>query len=360
MGGYDWRFPAERRALDNQFAFLQSLSSVDRNQLLREFSSLSLPSNLATEDWVGHPQSFMDGLTAHLWSTLQIGTFRDAAEQYADAWRKAIQEPAPIIPRLCVVMFDKDLRKTDYPLFRKLRPHGVFFPVVDPSDAWPTMLEAASSRAARYPVEYGHWYIDGGSPEPTVYSGLAQVSWAALGLIRKDILARMRTVIDSGHGGPEELRTLMADTSSKDLIPSVNQPDEILSRFQISVLTEGSGTQVFSTTFVQWTAREALRRAQPCTLVIRYAARQRQLPMNELLSGVGGQSVTDPEGSLVDADMGAFYTWINQQRLAGSDRASFLAWSEAHNQAVAIGPLMPRATISTNTPTIKQLLNYLA
>ncbi len=56
MGGYDWRFPAERRALDNQFAFLQSLSSVDRNQLLREFSSLSLPSNLATEDWVGQPQ----------------------------------------------------------------------------------------------------------------------------------------------------------------------------------------------------------------------------------------------------------------------------------------------------------------
>ena len=41
----------------------------------------------------------------------------------------------------------------------------------------------------------------------------------------------------------------------------------MLNRFQLSLLTEGSGTQVFSTTFVQWAAREALRRAQPLTLV---------------------------------------------------------------------------------------------
>jgi hypothetical protein len=48
-------------------------------------------------------------------------------------------------------------------------------------------------------------------------------------------------------------------------------PDAVLSRFQVSVLTEGSGTQVFSTTFVQWAAREAFRRAQPLTLLLRFA-----------------------------------------------------------------------------------------
>ncbi len=40
----------------------------------------------------------------------------------------------------------------------------------------------------------------------------------------------------------------------------------MLNRFQLSLLTEGSGTQVFATTFVQWAAREALRRAQPLTV----------------------------------------------------------------------------------------------
>ncbi len=43
--------------------------------------------------------------------------------------------------------------------------------------------------------------------------------------------------------------------------------DTVLNRFQLSLLTEGSGTQVFSTTFVQWAAREALRRAQPLTML---------------------------------------------------------------------------------------------
>jgi hypothetical protein len=33
----------------------------------------------------------------------------------------------------------------------------------------------------------------------------------------------------------------------------------------------GSGTQIFSTTFVQWAARECLRRAQPETIVLHYA-----------------------------------------------------------------------------------------
>ncbi len=32
--------------------------------------------------------------------------------------------------------------------------------------------------------------------------------------------------------------------------------DPVLDRFQIKLLTEGSGTQIFSTTFAQWTARE--------------------------------------------------------------------------------------------------------
>ena len=79
---------------------------------------------------------------------------------------------------------------------------------------------------------------------------------------------------------------------------------EILQRFQIK-LTEGSGTQVFSTSFVPWTAREALRRAQPLTLLVRFAPRQRQKPMNELLSANPNQLELDVSGSLMDADMGA-------------------------------------------------------
>jgi len=124
----------------------------------------------------------------------------------------------------------------------------------------------------------------------------------------------------------------------------------------VKVLTEGSGTQIYSTTFAQWTTREVLRRAQALTLLVRFAPRQRQRPLNELIAGAGDKAEVDPVGSLIDADMGAWYHWINQQRLPGSEESSFIAWFEGHEQAVAIGPSFPKGTESTSEIDLDQLL----
>ena len=164
----------------------------------------------------------------------------------------------------------------------------------------------ANSRAAEHPLEYGHWYIDGGSPDALAGAKLSRISWKELEPARASILARIRRVVDSGHGGPEEVQTLMSMTTPRELGFAGDERDEALARFQVSVLTQGSGTQVFSTTFVQWAARETLRRAQPCTLLMRYLPRQRQRAMNELIAGTGDDNAVDPAGSLVDADMGPF------------------------------------------------------
>ena len=81
-----------------------------------------------------------------------------------------------------------------------------------------------------------------------------------------------------------------------------------------------------------------------------HAPRQRQRPMNELLSNAGGNPELDHMGSLVDADMGAYYTWLNQQRLPGAEQSRFIAWFEGHNEALAIGPSLQAGT-ETSTPT---------
>jgi len=54
-----------------------------------------------------------------------------------------------------------------------------------------------------------------------------------------------------------------------------------------------------------------------------FAPRQRQKPMNELLTAVQDRPEPDVIGSLIDADMGAYYNWLNQQRLAGEAQSSF-------------------------------------
>ena len=206
-------------------------------------------------------------------------------------------------------------------------------------------------RAKAHPGPYEHWYIDGG--EAVDHSAaLTCVSYNALEPARAALLRKMQTEIDRPGMGPEALRTLLAQMRPADLgmdrEASSKPKDEVLERFEISLLTEGSGTQIFSTSFAQWAAREALRRAQPLTLLVRFAPRQRQKPMNELLSATDARPDLDFVGSLVDADMGAYYNWINQQRLPGAEQSSFLVWFEGHNQALGIGPSMPRGTESTS------------
>jgi len=357
---YDWKFPAERHDLDRQLAYLRSLSPEECQRLLEGFSRIKISPELQSRDWVNQPGRFGEDLAAYLWSTHQIDAFRSASEGYVqklDAARP--NEPLPV-PRLGIVVVGQGVSETRYPLFRKMRKQGVYFSQVKPDDGVRVLLDAVAARARAHPTPYAHWYIDGGTPE-TAPLELATVSYGELEPVRKALLDKMQHAIQSGIGGPEALRTMLAQLRPEDLGMSAESSEAVLNRFQISVLTEGSGTQIFSTTFVQWTAREAWRRAQPLTLFARYAPRQRQRPMSELIADRGDQRpVPDPEGSLVDADIGAYYTWLNQQRLPGAGESSFLVWFEGHQQALAVSPALPKGTESASAIDLKGLLNQIA
>ena len=212
-----------------------------------------------------------------------------------------------------------------------------------------------------HPAPYDHWYIDGGESvacDPAVTC----LSYKALEPTRTALLRKMQEEIDRPGMGPEALRTTMAQMRPSDLgmDRGASRPhDEILERFEVSVLTEGSGTQIFSTVFAQWAAREVLRRAQPLTLLVRFAPRQRQRPMNEMLSADAKvPAELDFIGSLIDADFAAYYYWLNQQRLPGAERSSFLVWFEGQNQALAIGPSTPRGTQSASVADLRQVLAW--
>lgn len=356
---YDWRFPLERRDLDDQLSYLDRLSKPQLDQLLMNLSSLSLSKDFEKIDWVHDPNIFVEKLTAHLWATHQMDKFHQAADAYWKAWsahRPAVAEgPAP----LGITIIGQGVESTKYPLFRKLRPHGVFFTQVSPEGGVETLLNAVAARAEAHPIPYGHWYIDGGKEMPAA-KGVSTVSYGALEPVRHLLLDRMQRFIQSGSAGPEALRTMLTEMKPQDCGLPADGDAAVLSYFQMTLFTEGSGTQIFSTTFAQWAAREALRRAQPRTLLVRYAPRQRQRPMNELLTGVQQGVELDPEGSLIDADMGAYYTWLNQKRLAGADKGAFLVWFEGHDQALAIGPTLPGGTVSSTATNLKQILNWLA
>lgn len=358
---YDFKFPAERKARERELANLNALSPEQLKDWLQEFWQVRLSPQLEKMDWVGAPAQFTEQLSAHLWSTHQLDAFRNAANHYADRLSLAIPPEAPPIPRLGITVVGEGTAAYDGPLFHKLRGEGVSFNGIKPEGGVRLLLDAVAARAKAHPTPYAHWYIDGGA-QAEYDPALTCVSYNGLEPVRTALLGKMRAEVDRPGMGPEALRTIMARMRLADLgldKAEIDKPkDEILDRFRVSLLTEGSGTQVFSTTFAQWAAREALRRAQPLTLLVRFAPRQRQKPMSELLSATPDRAQVDPIGSLIDADMGAYYNWLNQQRLPGAERSSFLVWFEGHNQALAIGPSLPRGTVSTSPADLGQLLSW--
>jgi hypothetical protein len=82
--------------------------------------------------------------------------------------------------------------------------------------------------------------------------------------------------------------------------------------------------------------------------------------MEQLLARNPLQQPQDPEGSLIDADMGAYYTWINQSRLPGAQESRFLVWFEDHNLACVISPTLPGGKTFIGDINMRQVLEHMA
>ncbi|UWZ86588.1 hypothetical protein [Occallatibacter riparius] len=351
---YDYSFPVERSVIDDEMRTLSSLSDSEHKDWFRDFSAISLSSSLENFDWINLPRQFVEQQAAYLWSTHQLDAFRKAALDYGDRLAKSRHVEPVAMQRLGIAVAGRGVATYDAPLFRKLRQHGTRFTQVNPDGALQTLLSAVEQRARNSSAAYAHWYVDGGAAMAHAPE-IACISYESLAPLRGSILKKMQTEIGQPGMGPEELRTRLAKMTPADL--GMGATDPVLSRFQMKLFTEGSGTQIYSTTFAQWTSREVLRRAQAVTLMVRYAPRQRQRPMNELLSGKQGEAELDPSGSLLDADMGAYYHWIDQQRLPDAEHSAFIAWFEGHGEGVAIGPAMPRGAESHAPIEMSKLLS---
>ncbi len=82
--------------------------------------------------------------------------------------------------------------------------------------------------------------------------------------------------------------------------------------------------------------------------------------MNELLAEHQRPPDLDAQGSLIDGDMGAYYTWLNQQRLPGEEKSAFLAWFENQSEAVAIAPTLERGKQSGAPVELSDLVARIA
>ncbi|HEV2133505.1 MAG TPA: hypothetical protein VGR47_04525 [Terracidiphilus sp.] len=349
---YDWKFPVEQQEIVARLEFVET----DPNSLAA-FRSIHVPAAWEDPENVKDPQRFLAGMTATLWSSLQMDAYRKAADQFVGLYEATAKPTAPAQPRLVMTCIGRQSAVPAYPLFQKLRGSGRVWTNVRTNGATAALLNALHERAAKDPTPYSHWYIDGGSPLPEFKAaGVAQLLYPDLAPVDKEILGIMMSCIKAGSG-PEVLQAKLAELTRH--IASVGKvtDDARMQQFVVSLLTQGSGTQIFSTSFVQWATREILRRAQPATILARYAPRQRQKSFNALVADALNTNDIDPEGSLIDADMAAYYSYLELKRLPGADRARFLVWFEGHPEAFTAGPGIAAGTVNESQTDMAELLS---
>src|ERR1700683_4825994 len=176
---YDWKFPAERDEIDRQFRYLGSLTTDQLSTAMNSFAKLSLSPELEAMDWIGAPSRFSERLSAYLWATHQIDDFSRAAEDYIKAFNAAVPEAAAPAPRLGIAVIGQEITHTDYPLFRKLRPHGVYYSHVDPGSSYKLLLDTLAARSQAHPSPYAHWCIDGGLQATLPSNQIASVAYGS-------------------------------------------------------------------------------------------------------------------------------------------------------------------------------------
>lgn len=356
---YDYAFPAEREKLSSLLAGLETLDTRSFASVMGPFAAIQLPPQLLSQDWINNPQQFSESLTAWLWSQHRIDEYHKAAENYLK--NLPATPRVPIVPRSTFVLLGREISESPEPLFRKLAPHGTVFSNVDASDGLESIFSEAVSRSRKYPAKYAHWYIEGGdeiaAPELTTlsYSRLVPAILRSSKLVQE-----MPDQARSAKPSTVESVTSYVASLGPEALGLKEEPDIPLRHFKASVLTQGAGCQIFSTTFVQWAARECLHRAEPLTLIARFGTRQVLQPMERLMGKNPLSQPQDARGSLLDADMGAYYTWINQSRLPGSDASRFLAWWDRGGTAVAVSPGMALGTKSAQRVTIAEILKWMA
>src|ERR1700722_1661772 len=140
---YDWKFPSERAELDRQFTWLSSLSPAALETAMSSFARLKLAATLDQTDWVNNPAIFSEQLSAHLWSTHQIDSFRTAAVDYVQ--KSSSADTSLPTHRLGIAVIGQGSDHSQSPLFKKLRPQGTYFSQVKPGPGLQVLLDTVAA-----------------------------------------------------------------------------------------------------------------------------------------------------------------------------------------------------------------------
>ena len=346
-------FPAEQRRLKAQLDWLSRLSPDECKRLFAPV--VEIESRMELPRWT----SSTAGLTVEDTGIL-------ARSPYSPQWRTEVEKvfsriddgvegsgPLHGPPRLLLCVLPAGVPLATQPLWPELAKQGTWVSLEKP---FGSMLGQFASSLARRELPAGSeaiestWVFECDSRlSPLAESTRATVlCWTALAAIRREFLNRLNTIqrslraVDQAHA---ELKRM--EISRLLGRPIGAQPQ--LREFVRSLLLSGNGSLVFSNSFIEWGASEALRRVQPQALLACFGIRPKLKPFSSMVL-FEDQSRSnpvpeedDPAGSLVDALLLSQYVCLAAQRHAARQIRSLTLMAACDLDRVLI--LGPRAAV---------------
>ncbi|HEX5484082.1 MAG TPA: hypothetical protein VFZ08_15780, partial [Terriglobia bacterium] len=145
--------------------------------------------------------------------------------------------------------------------------------------------------------------------------------------------------------GPTELADYLRTLEIMPASSSVLDSDPRVQAFIRDIFVGGAGTLVINNTFVEWSAIQAMKRAQPHVVVARFGVRYKMKPFSSLLLFSKPRAadkipwMLDPWGSFVDAELLSYYIWLKSQELIPyRDRTLYVLLADGVEEMLVAGP----------------------
>jgi hypothetical protein len=362
--GWDTLFPFEQNMLVAFFRAADSFDPGDLRNLTANLRALELKMKIANSPFTENSD------------TLENASLLARSAFYAE-WRSEVQrvfstiearaqadhKNVPLRKRLLVFLFPKSLPMKPQTFSEHWKSHGFEIKLTDDAGRLcnlllnggpesPAITKLLTSQGDGDPSNL--WLIDAGdwlrtsssAPNSVAFSSL---SFAELKLFRDKFLAQLNT-IPRDIGAADQTISALRRTDWTQWCPSVLKNQITLRQFVVNTFLGGNGALIFSNAFVEWSASEALRRARPRAMVLRFGMRSKpklftSIAIFENQDKVStAPDVDDPENSAVDSVILAYYVWLAAQRYSEYEQSLCVCVSEHQNMGWVIAP--PESTLA--------------
>ena len=183
------------------------------------------------------------------------------------------------------------------------------------------------------------------------------LSYDRLRTYRDDLTRALNSKIQSGVESPQAFAAFARGLQIAPPAGALLYSADVMVAFVRDVLLAGNGTLITNNTFVEWSAVQALRRAQPRVLVTRFGVRDKLRPFSSMIlfsqprASDRNPIVQDPVGSFIDVEQLSYYVWLNAEKNpAYRKKTLYLFLAEGVNEMLAIRSDAPTAATSQLPP----------